>query len=92
MLIDVGEPAVEPLKTLLENHDEQLHHRELILGALGRIATIESIRTILDILHTDLSGKALSVLKEVGERAAEPLISAMDGANQDSERALPVFV
>jgi HEAT repeat protein len=79
----IGDPkATKPLLKLLQNFEENPATHELILEALGKIASEEAIQAIINMLDTDLGVKAVSVLEAVGKPAVDPLLASLANANQ----------
>lgn len=87
------EKAVKPLLILLNNNlDEKGDLREDILKSLGKIGNSKAIVGIISTLDSDLSEVASSVLKEVGEKAVEPLISTLKNIDNPGVREKAVEI
>lgn len=74
--------AVKPLKMLMNDENEDQYARETALEALCKIGTQESIAAVIAVLGGNLGEKAFFALKELGEVAIQPLISALNSENQ----------
>lgn len=86
--------AVEPLAMVLNNESEEQDAREAAAEALGKIANKTAIMELIKALDIKLclvEEKASSVLKEIGEPAVEPLISALKDDSQ-SIRKNAIFI
>ena len=78
--------AVKPLIFVLEGEpkcgEEHLQVREIVVGALGKIATEEAIASLIGVLDTGLGEQVSLILKQIGEPAVDLLISALDSKSQ----------
>ncbi len=75
--------AVEPLNMVMGDEDEDQEVRQEAAEALGKIATTEAITKIIGFLDSDISKKALSVLKKVGKPTVEHHIIALGTVIED---------
>ena len=74
--------VVTMLAFVVNDEEEDQQTREKALESLGNIADEEAIISLVMALGGSLSDKASTVLKEVGEWAVRPLISALDSDNE----------
>jgi len=76
-LVNIGEPAVEPLIQALK--DEYSDVREEAARALGRIGDKRAVEPLIQALkdNIDVQRRAAWALRKIGEPAVEPLIQAL---------------
>jgi len=77
-----GEPKCFVLESEPEWREEHLRVREIVVEALGKIATEEAIASLIGVLDTGLGEQVSLILKQIGEPAVDLLISALDSKSQ----------
>ena len=82
-LVNIGEPAVEPLIQALK--DEYSDVREEAARALGRIGDKRAVEPLIQALkdNIDVQRRAAWALRKIGEPAVEPLIQALKDEYSD---------
>jgi len=80
-LVNIGEPAVEPLIQAMKDSNNVLWKAVWILGKIGDARAAESLISAMED-NVDLRWKAAEALEEIGDaRAIRPLILAMENNN-----------
>ena len=77
-LVEIGEPAIEYLKELLDSKDH--HTRWEAIKAIGEIASIDSIPLLIEYTkdgESDIRWLAAKGLINIGRPSIKPLVSAL---------------
>lgn len=81
-LVEIGEPAVEPLINLLK--DEKWRVRYISAETLGEIGDSKAVEPLIDSLNDENNGvrsNSIIALVEIGKPSVEPLIDILDDNN-----------
>jgi hypothetical protein len=93
-LVEIGEPAVEPLIAALDDGNSEI--RSWAMWCLGEIGDPRAVEPLITILHDEKKywwGTAKSSLIEIGAPAVEPLVACLKEADADvAERACDTLV
>ena len=82
-LVEIGEPAVEPLIEALKNENSQVRGRAAF--ALGGIGDIRAVEPLIEALNDTsiIRSNAAAALGKIGDaRAVEPLIKVLDDEDE----------
>ena len=83
-LVEIGEPAVEPLIAVLKDSDENVRNLAIVsLGDIGDARAVEPLIAVLKDSDANVRNLAIVSLGDIGDaRAVEPLIHALKDSNK----------
>lgn len=93
-LVNIGEPAVEPLIKVLKNDNENVYVRNVAAEALGDIGDTRAVEVLVKTLENkDASTRKISYksLSKMGENIVKPLITLITASKNISASQVCAF-